>query len=75
VDGDHTCDGVRRDVADYGALLRPGGLMALHDIHPHSRGWGGDVPSLWRELRAGRRAEELIADRAQDGFGIGLLWG
>lgn len=74
VDGDHTHDGVRRDVADYGALLRPGGLMALHDIHPHSEQWGGDVPTVWRELRAGRRAEEIIADSAQDGFGIGLLW-
>lgn len=74
VDGDHTDDGVRRDVADYGALLRPGGLMALHDIHPHSERWGGDVPAVWRDLRRGRRAEELIADGEQDGFGIGLLW-
>lgn len=75
VDGDHTRDGVRRDVADYGALLRPGGLMALHDIHPHSARWGGDVPAVWCALRVGARTEELIADRAQDGFGIGLLWG
>ena len=74
IDGDHTYEGVRRDVAEYGALLRPGGLMALHDIHPHSKGWGGDVPRLWRELRATHRTEELVADRGQDGFGIGLLW-
>lgn len=74
VDGDHAYDGVRRDVAEYGALLRPGGLIALHDIHPHSKGWGGDVPRLWRELRATRRTEELVADRGQDGFGIGLMW-
>jgi predicted O-methyltransferase YrrM len=74
IDGDHTYEGVRRDVADYGALLRPGGLMALHDIHPHSKGWGGDVPRLWHELRATYRTEEIVADRGQDGFGIGLVW-
>ena len=27
VDGDDSADGVRRDIADYGTLLRPGGLM------------------------------------------------
>lgn len=74
IDGDHTYEGARRDVADYGALLRPGGLMALHDIQPHSQGWGGDVPRLWRELRATHRTDELIADRGQDGFGVGLVW-
>ncbi len=74
IDGDHTYEGVRRDVAEYSALLRPGGLMALHDIQPHSKGWGGDVPRLWRELCAIHRTEEIVADRGQDGFGIGLLW-
>jgi predicted O-methyltransferase YrrM len=74
IDGDQTDEGVRRDAADYGALLRPGGLMALHDIHPHSKARGGDVPRLWHELRATHRTEELVADRGQDGFGIGLVW-
>jgi predicted O-methyltransferase YrrM len=31
VDGDPTIGGTRRDVADYGALLAPGGLMAHRD--------------------------------------------
>lgn len=74
IDGDHSYEGVRRDVADYGAFLRPGGLMALHDIRPHSKGWGGEVPRLWRELRASHRTEEIVANREQDGFGIGLVW-
>ncbi len=74
IDGDHSYDGVTRDIADYGRLVRPGGLMALHDIHPHSQGWGGDVPRVWRNLRANRRGIEIIADPTSDGFGIGLLW-
>jgi predicted O-methyltransferase YrrM len=74
IDGDDSYEGVRRDVTDYGAFVRPGGIIALHDIQPHSKGWGGDVPRLWRELRTSYRCAELIADRAQDGFGIGVLW-
>ncbi|MBP6716182.1 MAG: class I SAM-dependent methyltransferase [Acidobacteria bacterium] len=74
IDGDHSLDGVRQDVADYGPLVRAGGIIALHDIHPHSRGWGGDVPQLWPELAATHRTRELIENRAQDGFGIGVVW-
>ena len=54
--------------------LRPGGIVALHDIHPHSRGWGGDVPVFWREVRDRFRHRELVADSRQDGYGIGVVW-
>jgi predicted O-methyltransferase YrrM len=74
IDGDHSYDGVKQDFDDYAPWVRPGGVVALHDIHPHSRGWGGDVPRFWRELRAGRTGVELIADPGQDGFGIGVIW-
>lgn len=74
LDGDHSYDGVRRDFADYADLVRPGGVVALHDIHPHARGWGGEVPRFWSEIRERYRHEELIAKPAQDGFGIGVIW-
>jgi predicted O-methyltransferase YrrM len=73
LDGDHSEAGVRRDFADYAPLVRPGGLVALHDIHPHSRGWGGGVPDFWSELRRRYPAVELIEDPGQDGFGIGVV--
>ncbi len=73
IDGDHSYDGVKRDVLEYSPLVRPGGLVALHDIHPHSKGWGGDVPRLWQEIKGGHEAIELVADRGQDGYGIGVL--
>jgi predicted O-methyltransferase YrrM len=73
IDGDHSYDGVRRDFDDYTALVRPDGLVALHDVHPHSRGWGGDVPRFWREVRDRYAGGELLESPAQDGFGIGLI--
>src|SRR5205085_12501196 len=51
IDGDHSYDGVRRDFELYRDLVRPGGLIAFHDINPDyaSRGRpgaaiSGDVP-------------------------------
>ncbi|MBE9039447.1 class I SAM-dependent methyltransferase [Oscillatoriales cyanobacterium LEGE 11467] len=34
IDGDHTYEGVRRDIIDYFPLLAPGGLMVFHDYLP-----------------------------------------
>ena len=73
IDGDHSYEGVKQDFADYAALVRPGGLVALHDIQPHSKGWGGEVPEFWREIRPLHRHEEIVEHAQQDGFGIGLI--
>jgi hypothetical protein len=32
IDGDHTYAGVARDYGDYGPLVRPGGLILIHDV-------------------------------------------
>jgi predicted O-methyltransferase YrrM len=82
VDGDHHYEGVRADFETYRSLVRPGGLIAFHDIVPDfktrfdaptSTDVGG-VPRLWRELKARYPwAEEIVEDPDQDGYGIGLL--
>ena len=80
IDGDHTYEGACRDFADYGPLVRPGGLIAFHDIAQpggpaapgRDRLLGGEVPRLWRELRGLYETRELL--HSPDGFfGIGLL--
>lgn len=73
IDGDHSWEGVRRDVADYTPLVRPGGLVAFHDIHPHPKGWGGEVPRFWAEIRGQHAVVELVEDQGQEGFGIGVV--
>ena len=82
IDGDHSYDGVRADFERYGPLVRSGGIIALHDINEDFRtkhgvetpSISGEVPRFWGELKDRHRTEELIADPAQDGFGIGLVY-
>lgn len=82
IDGDHRYQGVRADFLEYRSLVRPGGLIAFHDIVPHRERpyelgaggpWSGDVPRLWREMRDHFSHWELIDDPAQDGCGIGVI--
>jgi predicted O-methyltransferase YrrM len=79
VDGDHTYEGVRQDFEQYGPLVRPGGLIAFHDIATPGvlRQGGpnllaGDVPRFWQELRGRYATDELLAS-PEGFFGIGLL--
>jgi predicted O-methyltransferase YrrM len=81
IDGDHTLDGVRDDFERYAPFVRPGGLVAFHDIVPDHRTrygrntgrYSGDVPKFWQEIRGTfPRTWEFIADPGQDGLGIGV---
>jgi len=72
VDGDHSYEGVRRDYEDYGPLVRPGGLIAFHDVARHPAGEGGDVWRFWEELRAMGGTQERVEDYAK-GYGIGVV--
>ena len=78
IDGDHSYEGVARDFELYAPLVRPGGLIAFHDIVPLAEGdeqhTVGGVPRFWRELKARHAsAEEIVADPGQSAFGIGLI--
>jgi predicted O-methyltransferase YrrM len=42
VDGDHSYEGVTQDFTEYSTLVRPGGLVAFHDIVPGGPGKHGD---------------------------------
>jgi predicted O-methyltransferase YrrM len=73
VDGDHSLEGVTRDYELYAPLVRPGGVVAFHDIVPGPAEWVGGVPEFWSALRSGRDVREFVEDWSQGGFGIGLL--
>ena len=73
IDGDHSAAGVRQDFDDYAPFVRPGGLIALHDIRADERGWSGEVHRVWPELAARFGGEELVDESGPPGYGIGLL--
>ena len=70
IDGDHRLEGVRQDFEDYSPLVRPGGLVAFHDII--TREPGHHVHRFWREIKDDYVHEELIA-QPDGNKGIGIL--
>jgi len=71
IDGDHTYEGVSKDVAMYGPLVRTGGIIALHDIH-HSDLLPGERSDVyWAEVKARSRTREFIG-RPEPGAGMGI---
>lgn len=82
LDGDHSYEGIKTDFENYSPLVRPGGLIAFHDIveDNDSRygvctgGWSGGVPKFWKEVKTRYRHAEFIDDPEQDGLGIGVLF-
>lgn len=72
IDGDHSEAGVRNDFAMYAPLVRPGGLVLLHDIavvnDPRAQ-----VHRFWLELKgsARYRTSEILSTRQQPyGWGV-----
>jgi predicted O-methyltransferase YrrM len=74
IDGDHTYDGVRQDYEMYRSLVRPGGLIAFHDIvHTH---WPEcQVDRFWGELaKDSSLRPQAIFGRVPSHFGgIGVV--
>lgn len=71
IDGDHTYEGVRRDYELYAPLVRPGGLIAFHDINTHLD--DHEVHRFWSELRDHEQIEEIIEAPKSARFGIGIV--
>jgi predicted O-methyltransferase YrrM len=73
IDGDHTEAGVAQDFESYRGFVRPGGLIAFHDIAPNQKLATNQVQHFWKRIHGQHETHEIIADRKQVGFGIGVL--
>lgn len=73
IDGDHTYEGVRRDFEMYGTLVQEGGKIAFHDIVSGPKGWVGEVPEFWREIKDTYISKEVVKDWDRGRCGIGVL--
>jgi len=74
IDGDHTYDGVKRDFEMYSPFVRPGGIIAFHDIIQGQEELVGEVERFWNEIKGRYRHREIIEDRQQPWGGIGVLF-
>lgn len=73
IDGDHSYKGVKRDFELYSDLVRPGGVIAFHDIAEHPTP-ACEVSKFWSEIKSTYRHEEIIENRSQGWAGIGILY-
>jgi cephalosporin hydroxylase len=73
IDGDHTYDGVKRDFETYSTLVRPGGVIAFHDI-AENKMETCQVSRFWHEIKLRYRHEEIVESAAQGWAGIGILY-
>lgn len=73
IDGDHTVEGVTADYEDYREFVRPGGLIAFHDIVERQPYASNQVYQLWQKIRTDAVSEEFVEHQDQCGFGIGVL--
>jgi cephalosporin hydroxylase len=73
IDGDHTERGVADDYQDYRGFVRPGGIIAFHDIVERQPLPGNQVYHFWEKVKHGQVTEEFVNDPNQCGFGIGII--
>jgi cephalosporin hydroxylase len=73
IDGDHSESGVARDYEDYREFVRPGGIIAFHDIIENQPLPDNQVFHFWKKVRQGKAVEEFVDDPRQCGFGIGII--
>ncbi len=74
IDGDHSYEGVKADFENYSPLVKPGGLIAFHDIVDNDKDKSFGTQIFWRELKEKYSHQEFIRPEADNtGCGIGLI--
>lgn len=73
IDGDHSYEGAKKDFETYKRFVRPGGLVAVHDIAKTPNNSDSKVEKLWNEIKGQYRNEEYIDDPDQQWAGIGVI--
>jgi len=70
IDGDHTYEGALQDWKMYGPMVRPGGLVAFHDVAMNYQ--DTQVKKLWDEIRGQYQYREYLV-HPKGFYGIGVL--
>jgi len=74
IDGDHYYPGVKADFIEYGKMVRPGGLIAFHDICEATHDETIEVSQLWDQIKDKLPTREFIeTDNEGRRLGIGVV--
>ncbi|MGH3692447.1 MAG: class I SAM-dependent methyltransferase [Pseudonocardiaceae bacterium] len=73
IDGDHSYDGVKADFEMYSPLVRPGGLICVHDVVPNPHNSAIEVDEFWAEIGGSPDATVIRDPASLPGFGIGVV--
>lgn len=75
IDGDHSAHGVAADYELYKQFVRPGGIIAFHDVVPHPKESGCEVNLFWDKLKEGLDPEEYceFIEESEGWAGIGVI--
>lgn len=73
IDGDHTESGVEQDFEMYKQFVRPGGLVAFHDIAEKQPLETNQVQHFWKRVKDNYEHDEFIDNPDQCGYGIGVI--
>jgi predicted O-methyltransferase YrrM len=74
IDGDHAYKGVKADFENYSKFVRPGGIIAFHDIAPHPPETKCEVSKFWNEIKDSYTHLEIVKDWSQNWAGIGVIY-
>jgi len=74
IDGDHSYEGVKKDLEMYSLLVRKGGIIAFHDIVLGPPKNVGGVPKFWNEIKHNFDYKEIVKDWKQGGYGVGVIY-
>jgi len=71
IDGDHRYEAIKNDFNMYSQLIRPGGIIAFHDIAENEEGGGY---KFWNEIKNNYKHKEILCSKEKEkGIGVILL--
>ncbi len=73
IDAGHFYAEVKNDWENYRTMVRPGGILCLHDILTHPAWPSIEVGRLWDEIKQDYLTFEIVADRDAEWGGIGVV--
>lgn len=73
IDGDHRYNLVKKDFYIYKNFCKKGSIIAFHDILPDTIR-KTEVYKFWNEIKNQYKHKEIISNKNNKGFGIGLVY-